>query len=289
MVTASGRLETFRRVVLDAPVSYSVFSAFSFYGSRRGNELAGTWLVAALGALGHEVAAIRQTLYRMTRGAVLRSRAAGRNRFYRLSAGAHADAEAGLAKIMAPPAAAWDGLWTVVHLSAEGEGQSSKELVREVLRAEGFARLGPNLVVHPRDRTARVTAAARAHGVAGLLTIFRGERLLPAPDLAFVERVWDLTGIASGYHGFLRRYAAIQQRAGRFDDREAFLLRFALVFEFLETAWQDPDLPPELLPPEWPGADARELAQVLYRRLLPQALAFGDRLVAGAVSGSGET
>src|SRR5262249_2041905 len=56
------KLAPFRRVVTDAPVSYSVYSAFSFYGERRGGELAGPWIVRALESLGHERAAIRQTL-----------------------------------------------------------------------------------------------------------------------------------------------------------------------------------------------------------------------------------
>lgn len=265
-------------MVLDAPVSYSIFSAFSFYGSRRGNELAGTWLVAALSALGHEVAAIRQTLYRMENGAVLQSRVNGRNKMYRLSPGARADAAAGLAKIMAPVARGWDKQWTIVQLSAEGEGRSEKELVREVLRAEGFARVGPNLFLHPRDRIARLMAAAHGHGVADMLTIFRGARAFPAGDREFAAGVWDLETIAAGYRQFVQRYAPIGKSAHAIDDADAFLRRFALVFDYLETGWKDPDLPPEMLPPGWPGSRAKTLVQSLYRKLLPQALAFGDRL-----------
>ena len=268
--------------MLDAPVSYSVFSAFSFYGSRRGDELAGTWLVAALAELGHEVSAIRQTLYRMENGAELESRAVGRKKYYHLSAGARADAEAGLAKIMAPAAGEWDGQWTIVQLAAHGEGRAGKELVREVLRAEGFARIGPNLFLHPRDRIARLMAAARAHHVTGMLTIFRGTRVVPAGESSFARRVWDLAGIAAGYRAFSKRYAPLSDRSRRLEDRDAFVVRFALVFDFLETAWQDPDLPRELLPPEWPGAEAKALVRALYHRLLPQALAFGDEVAGTA-------
>lgn len=265
-------------MVLAAPVSYSVFSAFSFYGSRRGDELAGTWLVAALSELGHEIAAIRQTLYRMEGSAVLRSRTAGRKKFYQLSQGARADAEAGLAKIMDAPASSWDGQWTIVQVGTEGEGRDGKELVREVLRAEGFARLGPNLYVHPRDRTARLLRAARAHDVSDLITAFRGTRVAPAGDRAFAASAWDLQRLAAGYRAFMKRYAPLDDRAGEVADAEAFLIRFALVFDYLETAWHDPDLPPDLLPDPWPGAAAKMMAQSLYRRFLPQALAFGDRL-----------
>lgn len=270
-------LATFRRVVLDAPVSYSVYSSFSFYGPRRGGELAGTWLVAALGALGHEVAAIRQTLYRMEASAALRSRSVGRQKFYRLSAGARAEAEAGLAKMMEPAEGRWDGKWTIVQLATDREEGAGKELVREVLRAEGFARTGPNLFVHPRNRVARLIRAARAHGVAEQVTIFRGRRVVPQSDTDFAASHWDLKQISEGYRAFLRRYLPIATRARRMDDLDAFVIRFALVFDFLETGWRDPELPGELLPSDWPGADAKEVVRSLYERLLPQALAFADR------------
>jgi len=58
----------------------------------------------------------------------------------------------------------------------------------------------------------------------------------------------------------------------------AFVLRFAVVFDFLEVAWRDPELIPRLLPPHWPGTKARRLARALYERLLPAAIAFGDSL-----------
>jgi phenylacetic acid degradation operon negative regulatory protein len=278
MLAGKSHLDLFRRTVLDAPVSYSVFSAFSFYGSRRGNELAGTWLVAALTAMGHELPAVRQTLYRMEGSAVLQSRVVGRNKFYRLSPGARADAEAGLAKMMSPPPGLWDKQWTIVQLIADGEDRSGKELVREVVRAEGFGRVGPNLFIHPRDRTARLIAAARGHGVTDLLTIFRGRRQLPEDDRVLVSTCWDLRQIASGYRTFVKRFAPIAKGASAISDLQAFLLRFALVFDFLEIGWSDPELPLELLPPDWPGLEAKQLVQQLYRRLLPGALAFGDRL-----------
>jgi len=278
MTVTSRQVEKFRRVVLAAPVSYSVYSVFSFYGSRRGNELAGTWLVAALTSLGHEVAAIRQTLYRMESSEVLRSRVVGRNKFYQLSPGARAEAEAGLAKIMEPAGGNWDGQWTIVQLSAEGEARDGKELVRELMRAEGFARVGPNLFVHPRDRTARLLRAARGHDVAEMLTIFRGARVAPTGDLAYATSSWNLDDIAAGYRQFVKRYTPLDDRARSLADADAFIVRFALVFDYLETAWRDPDLPRELLPIDWPGATARKMAQSLYRRFLPAALAFGDQL-----------
>lgn len=273
------RIAPFRQIVADAPVSYSVYSAFSFYGSRRGGELPGTWLVSALGTLGHEVAAVRQTLYRMEGSQELVSRTAGRTKHYRLSPAARAEAEAGLARIMEEVGDDWDGLWTFVQFRAGSEDRVERERLRELLRAEGFAAAGSGLFVHPRDRSARLLSAAEAHGVADMIEVFRGRRLSAGSDREFVARYWRLEALAVRYRRFVARFGGLLARRSRMTRGDAFVLRFAVVFDYLETAWEDPDLPPSLLPPRWPGLRARQTARDLYQQLLPDALAFGDEVL----------
>jgi phenylacetic acid degradation operon negative regulatory protein len=275
---SSFRLAPFRQVVSDAPVSYSVYSAFSFYGARRGGELPGTWLVSALGALGHEVAAVRQTLYRMESSRELDSRAAGRTKFYRLTPAARAEAEAGLAKIMDEDTEPWDGEWTLVQFRAGTEERVERERLREVLRAEGFASLGGGWYIHPRDRSARLLAAAAGHGVTDIVEVFRSRRTANTDDRGFVARHWDLQALAQRHEAFIAKYQPLARRVATLAPETAFVLRFAVVFDYLETAWEDPHLAPELLPARWAGHRAQRLARDLYRKLLPTAIAFGDSL-----------
>jgi phenylacetic acid degradation operon negative regulatory protein len=279
-VRASVRLATFREIVTDAPVSYSVYSAFSFYGARRGGELPGTWLVAALRALGHETAAVRQTLYRMEASRELDSRTAGRVKFYRLSPAARAEAEAGLAKIMdEEDTQPWDGEWTLVQFRPGTEGRVERERLRDVLRAEGFAAATTGLHLHPRDRSARLLSAAREQGMRDLFDVFRARRLENGEDdQSHVARHWNLQAIASRYDAFVARFDPLAKAKNTLSDETCFVLRFAVVFDYLEAAWQDPELTPELLPPKWSGTRARRLARDLYQRLLPGALSFGDSL-----------
>lgn len=272
----AARLAAFRETVTSAPVSYSVYSAFSFYGSRRGGELPGTWLVAALTTLGHTTAAVRQTLYRMEGSRELVSRTEGRAKHYRLSPYARAEAEAGLAKIMGQAPGRWDGQWTLVHFRPGTEDRIERERLREILRAEGFAAAGNGLFVHPRDRSARLLAAAREPGAGELLNTFRARRVGARDHRGFVAAHWDLSGLAVRYRAFLSRYRP-EGHSGAAPE-SAFLLRFALVFDYLEIAWDDPELPPALLPHDWPGMRARSRVRDLYRRLLPGAIAFGDAL-----------
>ena len=276
---APRRLGSFRAPVTGAPVSYSVYSAFSFYGSRRGGELPGTWLVAALGALGHEVAAIRQTLYRMEGSRELTSRTVGRAKLYRLSPYARAEAEAGLAKIMEKVPGRWDGRWTLVHFRTGTVDRLERERLREILRVEGFAQAGIGLFIHPRDRSARLLGAAAEHRMRDLVDVYRGPRVGGGDDRAFVAEHWNLSDLAARYRAFLSRYRPLGNPGGDLSPESMFLLRFAVVFDYLEIAWDDPDLPSALLPRDWSGHRARYRARGLYRRLLPGAIAFGDSLM----------
>lgn len=274
------RLVAFRAAVLEAPVSYSVYSAFSFYGSRRGRELPGPWLVAALGALGHETGAIRQTLYRMEGSRELVSRPSGRLKFYRLSPYARAEAEAGLEKIMRDVPAGWDGQWTMVHIRAGTEDRIARERFREIARVEGYASAGAGLLLHPRDRSSRLLTAAAELGLGDMLDIFRGRRIGGESDRAFVGSHWRLDELAQRYRAFLAKYRRVSVARLARSPGAAFLMRLAVVLEYLDTGWDDPDLPLPLLPKDWPGRTARRLARRLYLAFLPGALAFGDCLMA---------
>ena len=85
--------------IVESPVSYTVYSSLSFFGPHVEGELPGTWFVAALGQVGHEAAAVRQTLWRMERSGELHGRSEGRQRFYRFTPLAQAEAALGLARM----------------------------------------------------------------------------------------------------------------------------------------------------------------------------------------------
>lgn len=278
-ISRSASLASFRQTVLDAPVSYSIYSAFSFYGRRHGGELPGPWLVAASRTLGHSLAATRQTLYRMERGGELETRLTGRVKRYRLTASAGAVADAGLEKILGPAAGSWDQQWTLVRFRPGTEYQAPREQLAEICHTEGFALAGSGLFIHPRDRSARLLTAATELGTPGIVAVFRGRRLDSESDAAFVSRHWPLDDLAARYSDFLWRYAPFTRAGARPSPDESFLLRFALVFDYLEIAWSDPDLPDELLPRAWPGHRARRCAAELYQRFLPGAIACSDALM----------
>ena len=267
--------------VTEAPVSYLIYSAMSFYGDRRGGELSGTWFVAALESLGVAAAAARQTLFRMERDEELVGRKVGRVKLYRASPYARAEIGAGVQKIFTTADAEWDGYWTLVLTQFPNDMRLERERVRNILQVEGFAPLGNGAYVHARDRAERLRAALADLGVGRFVTAFRADRVHGTSDREFALAHWDLDVLGREYVEFIDRFEPLAARPARSFARQAqFALRFAVVLGFLEVAWKDPELPLSMLPARWPGARARTLARRLYERFLPGALAFGDEVAA---------
>jgi phenylacetic acid degradation operon negative regulatory protein len=266
-----------------SPTSDFIYSSLSFFARRRGGELPGRWFVDALGSLGVDEQAVRQTLYRMEREGALLTRRTGRAKWYRASPTTQAVMDAGLARVNEPSESPWDGQWTLVHFRIGEEQRDTRDRIRDVLLVEAFGALGPGLYAHPRDRTERLSAAVARMGLQDRINVFRGMHVAGLDDPRLVHELWDLAAVANRYRKFVRRFQPIDAlAAGAVTPREAFGLRFAFMFEFFRTSWDDPSLPSELLPAEWPGEPARALAARLMKSLLPPAIEYGDDILRAA-------
>lgn len=269
-----------------APTSDFIYSSLSFFGEPKGGELPGTWFVRAMGSLGLEETAVRQTLFRMEKEGALRSRRSGRIKLYRPSVSTRAILEAGRERVRAKTPSEWDGLWTLVHFRV-GEGdREGRDRLRDVLRVEGFGALGPGFYLHPHDRIARLLASARDLGLDDRLNIFRGPHLAGLDARQLVRMLWPLEALAVRYGRFIDRFRPVAAApVRRWSPKEAFGLRFAVMFEFFRISWDDPGLPPSLAPPGWPGEKARRMAEELLKKLNTPALTYAEQVLSGDTSG----
>jgi phenylacetic acid degradation operon negative regulatory protein len=198
-------------------------------------------------------------------------------KFYRPSPSAVAVLQAGTARVRQRIPRCWDGLWTLVHFRVGEEDRKARDGLRDVLMVEGFARLGPALYLHPRSRTDRLLAAAGKLGLSDRVHVFRGERIAGLDDRGLVATLWDPGEIVRRYRVFISRFLPVAEApARRWTDRKAFALRFAVMFEFFRISWDDPGLPLSLVPPDWPGEEARALAWRLIRVLTPRARRYAE-------------
>lgn len=264
--------------LLGAPVSYFVYSSLSFFGSVRGGELPGLWFVTALAEADCDEAAVRKTLHRMENSSELTSRRDGREKIYAPTSYARGEITAGTEKIFHEPDP-WDGRWTVIYARFPSEERIHRDRLQALLKVEGFATSSPGLHLHPRPRGERVLEAVDPT-VRQCLEVFRGDRVGTESDAEFIARHWDIRALADRYRKTERELKRLSAKADEgFSDVEAFRHRFEVVIRHLRVAWDDPDLPRTLLPDPWPGDAARELAAALYRRFLPGARRFADKVL----------
>src|SRR4051812_14921009 len=262
-----------------APTSDFIYSSLSFLRARFGTrQVPGTWFVAALGAIGVDAAAVRQTLFRMARSGILIGEREGRVTSYRPTPTTTKILDAGRARTSEQVSDEWDEQWTIVHLRLETSERERRDRLRDLLLVHGFGRLRSGVYLHPRDKTEVVLAAAVDVGDATGISVFRGRRQGPPTDEVLTRELWDLASLASRYRRFLRRYETVTARGKLWSDREAFALRFAYMFELFRLTWDDPSLPSRFLPANWPGGDARALGESLCESLRPKALGFAEEI-----------
>lgn len=263
------------------PVAFSILSSLKFYGGARAHGLPGTWFVELLGSLGMAANTVRQSLYRLERQHVLATEKKGRTKIYSATAAGAAAVNVGAEKLFREaPEEPWDGMWTLVHVHVGPDRRYERNRVLDVLRVEGFALLAGELFIHPRERSHHVLTAARDLGVEDGVSTFHGRRT-DIGDPRVTAALWDLAVVRLRYERFVAAFAPLALHESRSPDpREAFAGRLALVHDFLDAAWNDPDLPAALLPDDWPADRARQVARVLYERWKPGGLAFGDEVLA---------
>lgn len=281
------RFDEFLSSIGLAPTSYFVYSAFSFFGSGRDWALPGVWFVRALSAAGRDEAAVRQTLYRMCADGELEAEKFGRSKVYRPTPFAMAEIEAGTEKILKAPEEMWDGRWTMVSVRLRGSAHRvTRKRVEELLKVEGFGRLGGGTYIHPRAVGGRLYRSLPEEARPRVV-IVRGDMV--EGSIAGLRALWQVDELAARYEHVVGRFDDLQSRldSRACTDRDAFLLRFAVVFEYLGVAWDDPELPLDLVGSGWPASGARSRAASLYRRLVPGATRYADGVLESIGAGRG--
>jgi phenylacetic acid degradation operon negative regulatory protein len=166
----------------------------------------------------------------------------------------------------------WDGRWRLVFLDAPRE-RGVRQRLRQELAYLGYAEHAPGVWLCPFDRPEVDEVVARAGGSARHALAVQLE---PDPVAA-----WDLSALATSYAEWpdvaKRLVHDEPDRAVGDEDERAFASRFRLVHEWRKFLFEDPGLPADLLPDDWPGFRAVEVFTSEASRLKPAADRFVSR------------
>jgi phenylacetic acid degradation operon negative regulatory protein len=211
--------------------------------------------VTVLGGLGLEEKASRQALARTAGDGLIRAERIGRRARWRLTeAGRHLLSD-GAERIysFAGQASSWDGRWLVLSVAVPESQRDLRHRLRTRMTWAGFGNLAANLWVSPNvDREAEAKQLLDDLGLTATTLSFTGQFAGIGSEQALVDQAWDLRDIAARYETFLADFATARPGAGE----ATMLAQIRLVHEWRRFPFLDPQLPAELLPPDWIGTRA---------------------------------
>ena len=225
---------------------------------------------------------VRTSMFRLVAEGWMSNERIGRRSRYSMTLLAVRESEDADGRIYSRESGNWDGSWTFAVVDTPSMPAAERDRIARHLRWHGFVSLGRGVMASP---------SATEHGLTELLDLVDPIAAVPTgrAELAdlqglveggFFAEVFRTADTEAAYRDFLARYQPWRsQDLNGAAPLDAYSLRTMLVHEFRRVRLRAPDVPAELLPPDWIGDRAYTLAADLYRRLSPPAArALGEIL-----------
>lgn len=162
----------------------------------------------------------------------------------------------------------WDNRWLVLLASVPERDRQVRYRMSIGLGWDGFGSIGQGIWLSPHpDREPAAVELLRSLGVEAVS--FRAELGALGSPRALAEQAWDLPAVRAAYEEFLTDADGVG--AGGLDGGGAAVELVTLVHRWRRFPFLDPDLPDELLPEDWPGAEAARRFSELRSLLAPAA------------------
>ncbi len=225
---------------------------------------------------------VRTSMFRLVSEGWVTNERVGRRSRYSLTPLAVWESTDADRRIYADGRSEWDGSWTFAVLDTAPMPAPERDRIARHLRWHGFVALGRGLLASPSVALPSLRELLHHVEPAAAVPIGRAELddLDHLVEAGFFAEAFRTDATEAGYRDFLARYEPWQgQDLGAPAPLDAYGLRTMLVHEFRRIRLREPDMPTELLPPDWIGDRAYDVAADLYRRLSPPAAqALGEIL-----------
>ncbi len=230
--------------------------------------LAGSALIRLLAELGLSPGAARSLLLRMRRDGWLDSERRGREARYRL-APAVSSGQARIERQMRGQRPPWEGAFSGILYEIPEQDRPFRDHLRRTAQLLGYATLRPGLLIATTDRWTELSALLPDRPPGGQL--LRARIALDAGDSrAVAARLWDLENLAARYRRVMAETGTLTAGVARLvPGSEAFRAFAAATLPIYATIADDPDLPAELLPADWPGAELSSALGQALRAFFP--------------------
>lgn len=214
-----------------------------------------TSLVTAADALGIGEKNARQAIARIGEQGLIEPARHGRTVQWSLTSAGRELLETGTERIytFGTSFVGWDGEWLLAHCPVAEQQRPLRDQLRKRLGFLGFGELSASLLISPHlEREPELRHVLVELGLMPESIVLRSTTASKAESLDLVARAWDLDELSTSYERFTAGYG--DDAAGT--DGAAFRSVVELVHDWRRFPFIDPELPTELLPPEWAGAVA---------------------------------
>jgi phenylacetic acid degradation operon negative regulatory protein len=200
----------------------------------------------------------------------------GRRSYYGLSELGHWRVRHGDRRIWDFNRPDWDGRWTLVVLDSAIRASARQHLERELVW-QSFGRLAAGVFAHPHADhhcLAEIVATRRAQDFVAVLSAESMEAYSSKPLQTIMRETFRQAAVETAWKEFVHRFSPVAAELPALTPAEAFFVRTLLIHEYRRVLMRDPNLPEALLPSAWPGVQARQLCERLYRKLLAPSERF---------------
>ncbi|PRX45928.1 PaaX family transcriptional regulator [Prauserella shujinwangii] len=243
---------------------------FGGYVLGRGVHVATSSVLDVLARVGLSEHATRSTLSRMARRGLLHRTRRGRKVYLGLTRRSRQILHDGEIRIWRLGAVNthWDGTWTLLGFTMPESWQRQRHVLRSRLLWAGFGSLQGGLWIAPS--TVEVEPLLEGLEAAEHVKVFQARALPPTDVDDLVHDAWDLGTLAARYHRFLERWGSGAPPA---DPPDSLAKQLLLQTEWLQIVRQDPRLPQQHLPADWPAERAQRVFRALHADFEPAARA----------------
>ncbi|WP_067508740.1 PaaX family transcriptional regulator C-terminal domain-containing protein [Actinoplanes sp. TFC3] len=254
----------------------ALFDLYGDYLRPRGGRAPVAALVKLLAPIGIAPPAVRTAVSRMVRQGWLHPLRLVSGPGYLLTPKAARRLDEASARVYRTGRVSWDGRFDLIML---GSPLAKRE--RQKLAFLGYGMLSEHAWVAPRAAE-EIDAVLSEAGIG--YERFSASHAAGSPGAAgVVGRAWDLTAIARAYEHFIdQQRPTVTAVNARSSDEEAYAARFQLVHAWRSFLFRDPQLPPSLLPSQWPGVSAASFFDKHATRLRPAADRFVEHCLLSA-------
>jgi len=217
---------------------------------------------------------VRTSMFRLVSEGWMSNERIGRRSRYSMTLLAVRESEDADHRIYSKESGNWDGSWTFAVVDTPSISTDERDRIVKHLRWHGFVALGRGLMASPSVGVSSLRELLHLVQPAAAVPIGTSEfdELDGLVEEGYFADVFRTADPETAYSRFLSRYeprSSLNLEAAA--PLEAYALRTMLVHELRRIRLRSPDIPSELLPPEWTGDRAHDLAADLYRRLSPGA------------------